>query len=166
MYTKEERKRRSQQYYLNNKDKIIVNTTKWRKDNPDKAKEIRKRYYRKNAEKLIKNKIEWQKANPDKVQIANRRNYEAHRTNYRNLNLKRNYGITLEIYNFLLEKQEGKCAVCGIENNGHRTFAVDHNHKTEKIRGLLCTNCNTGIGLMKDNIEILSKAITYLQTNL
>ena len=85
----------------------------------------------------------------------------------KNIKLKRAYGITLDEYEKLLSKQDKKCAICGIDNNGKyrnkpRAFAVDHCHTTGKIRGLLCSDCNTGIGLLKDNINFLQSAIKYL----
>ena len=85
----------------------------------------------------------------------------------KNFKLKKMYGITLDQYNELLSKQGGKCMICQSDNNGYyrkkpRAFAVDHCHTTSKIRGLLCSDCNTGIGLLKDNIDLLNNAIKYL----
>jgi hypothetical protein len=83
--------------------------------------------------------------------------------------LKRLYGITLNQYNELLESQNGACAICGKRetatgtySNKIRSLAVDHNHVTGKIRGLLCYDCNTSLGKFKDNIKILQSAINYL----
>lgn len=88
----------------------------------------------------------------------------------KNRKLKKAYGITLEQYEELLSKQKGKCSICGIDNNGKyrnkpRAFAVDHCHNTGKVRGLLCSDCNTGIGLLKDNVNYLELAIKYLNKN-
>jgi len=88
----------------------------------------------------------------------------------KNNKLKKAYGITLEQYNELLSSQNHKCAICNIDNNGKyrnksRAFAVDHCHSTGKIRGLLCSDCNTGIGLLKDNVNFLESAIKYLNKN-
>jgi len=70
-------------------------------------------------------------------------------------------------YQALYDAQKGLCAICngravgrGKKNN---TLAVDHNHATGKIRGLLCSNCNTGIGNLKDDVAVLKKAISYLE---
>ncbi len=85
-----------------------------------------------------------------------------------NSQLKKNYGFSLEKYEELLEKQNGKCAICGDaspKQKNIKRFAVDHCHTSKKIRGLLCANCNKGIGLLGDNIEILEKAIKYLEEN-
>jgi len=85
----------------------------------------------------------------------------------KNKKLKKAYGISLDEYNELLSKQNGKCAICSVDNNGKyrnksRAFAVDHCHTTGKIRGLLCSDCNIGIGLLKDNTDLLQSAIKYL----
>lgn len=59
--------------------------------------------------------------------------------------LKRTYGLTLKQYDKMIEDQGGVCAICGgINENGHR-LAVDHNHETGKVRGLLCRKCNLGL---------------------
>lgn len=94
---------------------------------------------------------EWQETHKDK-RIAQR---------------LRKYGISFDDYQKLLEKQNGKCAICGSnigDSVGNRLY-VDHNHKTGKVRGLLCSNCNFGIGSLKDSVEILKKAIEYLEDN-
>lgn len=80
---------------------------------------------------------------------------------------KRQYGITLDDYYQMLDKQNGGCAICGNKKPSNRTeyFAVDHCHITGKVRGLLCTKCNRGLGLFNDNISNLQTAITYLKEN-
>lgn len=79
--------------------------------------------------------------------------------------LQRKYGIGIIEYNKMLVKQEGKCCICGTINpgNGQTNFAIDHNHKTGEVRGLLCRPCNQALGLFKDSPEILEKATTYLK---
>ena len=81
-----------------------------------------------------------------------------------NTKLKRRFGITLEQFNQMYEKQNGKCLICDATESllGHR-LAVDHCHTTGKIRGLLCKSCNVALGGFKDNIENLKRAIEYLK---
>ncbi len=75
----------------------------------------------------------------------------------------REYGMTLEKYNQMLENQQGKCAICGGGREKQKySFSVDHCHATGKIRGILCSNCNAGLGFFKDNPQSLTNAITYL----
>lgn len=71
------------------------------------------------------------------------------------------YGISKENLLNMLEKQEGKCAICK-QPPKNRALHVDHCHATEKVRGLLCHGCNTGIGLFRDNPLLLQHAINYL----
>lgn len=78
--------------------------------------------------------------------------------------LKKAYGISYSEYLVMLEVQEGRCAICGTTETGSRkAFAVDHCHTTGKVRGLLCSNCNTGIGNLKESEEIMLRAIDYLK---
>ena len=63
-----------------------------------------------------------------------------------------------------MSKQNNCCAICGkSQNNENRRFAIDHCHKTGKIRGLLCYTCNNGLGSFKDNVIFLLNAINYLK---
>ena len=79
----------------------------------------------------------------------------------RNNNCIRKYGITLEQKIDLLKQQNYQCLICKkiIDESG----AVDHNHETGEIRGILCINCNTGLGNFQDNFELLQRAVSYLK---
>lgn len=80
--------------------------------------------------------------------------------------LKQWYDITHEDYERMLAIQNGACAICGTDETGSKDkgwFSVDHDHKTGRVRGLLCANCNVGLGNMRDSVEILKKAIQYLE---
>ena len=82
----------------------------------------------------------------------------------KNKNLLINYGITLEEYKDMLVYQDYCCKICGIhEKHCDRGLYVDHCHETTEIRGLLCHNCNTGLGHFKDSPEFLQNAIDYLK---
>jgi len=82
--------------------------------------------------------------------------------------LKTMYGITIEQYNEMLDRQGGVCAICGEEetrtNKGTiRALCVDHNHDTGMVRGLLCANCNNGIGYLGDSADRVRSALEYLE---
>jgi hypothetical protein len=88
----------------------------------------------------------------------------AHRT------LKHTYGITLEEYEAMFAKQDGLCAICAEAEKAidhltgePRRLAVDHCHRTNKIRGLLCLACNTAIGKLKDNPVLIERAASYVR---
>jgi hypothetical protein len=75
------------------------------------------------------------------------------------------YGIDEETYDNLLQKQCGVCAICGCKSNGRKKhFVVDHDHKTGKVRALLCTQCNAGLGNYYDKENLLRKAAEYLDS--
>lgn len=89
----------------------------------------------------------------------------------RQRNLKVKYNVSLEDYQILLENQKNNCAICNEKESAMNHYsktvkrlAVDHCHTTGKIRGLLCTNCNTLIGKSKDDIDILRNVIKYLES--
>lgn len=75
---------------------------------------------------------------------------------------KSRFKMTFEDYQKKVEEQNGLCAICG-NPPGKKSLAVDHCHKTGQIRGLLCGGCNIGIGHLKDSIELLKKALAYLE---
>lgn len=82
--------------------------------------------------------------------------------------LRDSYGMTVMDYEFMLESQGGVCGICGDPekskiNSRIKALAVDHDHATGKVRGLLCSACNLGLGKLKDSIAILELAQHYLQ---
>lgn len=87
----------------------------------------------------------------------------------RKSHLKARFNMTIEQYDKMFEKQDGVCAICGkletIKNQyGIKRLGVDHDHKTEKIRGLLCNRCNRLLGDACDDIKLLKNAIQYLRS--
>jgi hypothetical protein len=78
--------------------------------------------------------------------------------------MRKQYGISTEQFAELLEFQDGGCAICAkpIENI-RRRMNIDHDHKSDIVRGILCTGCNTGLGHLGDDIEGLKRALYYLE---
>lgn len=114
----------------------------------------------------------WQKNNKERY-AANRRRREneIYTTDRRHAkHLKKNFGISPDIYQSKLDSQGGVCAICGKEETVHakngidmKRLSVDHDHKTGELRGLLCSNCNAAIGYLKDDISLIEKAAGYLK---
>lgn len=94
-------------------------------------------------------------------------NTEESKRRLRNNSLKHNYGITLEEYEQLVTVQNGKCALCGVipipTKKYKHPLVVDHCHISNGVRELLCYCCNNGLGMFKENIELLQKAIKYIE---
>ena len=112
------------------------------------TKEINAQWYTENREKAKVSRTKWHKDNKEIV---------------RNRKLILRYGITLDQYNDLFSKQKGCCAICEEhQDTFSRALAVDHCHKTGKVRGLLCVNCNSALGKLKENIQKIIKAAEYL----
>lgn len=77
--------------------------------------------------------------------------------------LRARYGITLDEYRTICELQNGVCAICGQPPRGKRRLCVDHDHKTRRVRGLLCHYCNRALGFLNDDPARLEKALAYLR---
>lgn len=108
---------------------------------------------------------QWRKLNPEKCrQYYDKRDKE----DIREKAWSRRYGISRQDYEELLEKQGDCCAVCktnDVQRKGHTHFHVDHDHKTGKVRGLLCDLCNRGLGYFKDDAFLMYKGAKYLESN-
>lgn len=117
----------------------------------------------------------WQKENRERANERNRKwalnNYEQKYNNSKNSKLIKEYGITLEEFNKMLEDQDHKCKICNKEEtrefNGTKwKLSVDHCHVTGKIRGLLCAKCNVGLAKFEEEEQQFLNAIKYLKGEL
>lgn len=156
----------------------------WRLKNPEKYLETRRIYREKHkeeiAEKRAKNREEhkiyakeYYNNNIEKIKLyysqehIKKKNKENKRKNsilIRERRLKKNWNLTIMEYNKMFDDQHGCCAICNThQSKVKKSFSVDHNHATGKIRGLLCNTCNTSLGGFKDDINIIFKAIEYLK---
>lgn len=75
----------------------------------------------------------------------------------------RGYQLTVAGYLRLLEEQRNRCAICNHRPQHLRELVIDHNHRTGQVRGLLCSKCNTALGLFRDSPDVLDAAIEYLE---
>lgn len=137
MKTAEERKQYRRQQYLKHKDR---------------EKETRRKYLIKNREKVLETQKKW-----------NNKNFERRK----NVILKNVYGITLDQYNEMFKAQEGKCAICQRHQNElTRTLCVDHDHKTNKVRALLCVTCNTDVSVVENRLEEMTNYLNKYRKDL
>lgn len=86
----------------------------------------------------------------------------ANRKSIRLKNRVSRYSISFQYLQEIWDRQDGACAICGVKFKSIDHCKIDHDHSTGLVRGLLCGSCNTGIGLFKDDINLLSGAIKYL----
>ena len=146
-------KERSKKNYQANPSAYKERSAAWKAANPERAKELQKNHSAKNAQKIRLRSAEWYVNN--KEQAAK---------NARIVKLKM-YGLTPEEYQSILEAQDHSCAICKTKdalNGKPNRMYVDHCHTTGKVRGLLCQKCNSGLGMFKDDPEMLMNAINYL----
>ena len=157
---------------------------KWHAANKDYIAAYNKKDYAQRAkqadfrEQKRMDSKQWYDANREKGLAARKKYYDANRNFWRDYarrthdpvqhrayHLKKKYAIDLKDYEELLSKQQGLCAICGTDSPGGRGkfFAVDHDHGTGRVRGLLCLKCNRGLGLFQDQSSILERAATYLR---
>ena len=102
----------------------------------------------------------WRKANPESIARSERKKVEGSAYLRRRLE---QYGITPAEFFDLFEKQMGVCAICRTFPENHRYLCVDHDHQTNKVRGLLCKNCNLALGHLRDNAALALAAAMYLK---
>jgi hypothetical protein len=120
----------------------------WRAVYPNKIRRYNHQRWITHRDTETKRARKWQRANPDKVRVQQRRTR------------LRQHGLTEQDYSFLVDKQNGKCAICGSKPT--YKLHIDHCHETKKIRGLLCGKCNRGLGMFNDDKQLLQIAVKYL----
>lgn len=130
--------------------------------------EASKKYAQSEKGKSTRKKIRESKQNKDlqkrwRDSGGAKREYERNKDKYRDTYMKRVYGISLDEYNKKIEQQQGVCYICESSPSGGKSLAIDHCHDTGIIRKLLCINCNTVLGLVKEDINIMNKLINYIE---
>lgn len=124
----------------------------------EKLREKSRRFYWNNRERCLANNRRWRINNPDK--LAARRLKEKEERTQLKCHLRKTYGITIEERDALFAKNGGMCWIC----SKSVSECVDHDHDSGKIRGALCRTCNAGLGLFKDNADIVLSAALYLKS--
>lgn len=131
---------------------------KWNRENKNIVEKRNKLYQVEKKEKIALRKKKLYDENPHKYKIQARQTL-----------LKTKYGLSLDDYDKMLKEQKGVCAICfqkekviSNKKGGIDRLRVDHSHRNDQVRGLLCQNCNFGLGHFKDNITFLKSAIDYL----
>ena len=139
-------------YYEKNKEAIAASGKAYREKNKEAIEAYRKVYYEKNKEAIAAYKKDYQEKNKESI-AAYRKAYD----------VLRKYGITLAEKKKMKDEQENKCKICYQNFSSDVEPHVDHCHTTGEIRGLLCRQCNVGLGSFKDNPVALVRAAEYLK---
>jgi t-SNARE complex subunit (syntaxin) len=133
-----------------------IHDVEYYQKNKDKIHDRKIKYYQKNKEKMVVWQKDYRQQPGYKEKMIERR-----RRHY----LLNDYGITFEQKQEMIKNQNGRCAICcSLLDNKLKTH-VDHDHRSGVVRGILCRNCNIGLGLFYDDPYILEKAKVYIQNN-
>lgn len=144
------------QWREKNREKTRAASARWRARNPEKVKADNRKWHAANSEQSRANHIRWKAENPD---------YQRQHA------WLRKYGLSAIEFYTMLRVQRGCCAICskqfdsdaprGSPNKPH----IDHNHSTGKVRALLCSGCNFGVGQFKELADSMRKAAAYVETH-
>lgn len=148
----------------------------WRASHPDKVSAKNKKYREAHPVETYERKKKYRLDYPDRASAACKKYHVLHpdreaalgKKTYprrRSFILQRLYGIDLLRYKEMLISQNYVCLICGRPNRNGTSLSVDHDHKTGKVRGLLCFKCNAGLGSFCDDKDMLLSAIKYLERN-
>jgi hypothetical protein len=129
---------------------------------PGKVRARAREQYHKHKSRVLQEVERYQEANREKICDRKRHKYHSQSPEERwRVHLMVRYGITPDDYDRMHREQGGVCAICKTAGIRKR-LNVDHCHRTKKVRGLLCDNCNHGLGKFKDDVELLAVAQQYL----
>lgn len=152
--------------------KRLERKRRYREANKKKLKEYNNQYYtqktidkrksiKKEDDQLDKKGQDEPQKEKEKISLDETDWYSAR---VKKKHLMKTYGITLDEYKAMFDKQKGRCWICQVRDvDLTNSLGVDHDHKTGVVRGLLCGNCNRGLGFFKDDEALLSRANEYLK---
>lgn len=139
---KEKRRAYGRGWRERNREKHGAYNRAWNKKHPEKQRAYRAKWREKHGKK-------WRQENPELC---------------RAIRLKEKYGLSLDAFQVLWDSQVGRCKICGVAltQSGKGAAHVDHDHTTDRVRGLLCRDCNSVLGFAHDRTKVLQKAVEYL----
>lgn len=143
----ESRRAACRKWRANNPGKQAAATKRWAERNPEKLRDLRKRVNEKRTASGYSKAYakQWRLRNPD--------------SSLRVFRARTGIELSWDALEKLKSKQSGKCAICGRESK----LCIDHCHKLNKVRGLLCRKCNAAIGLFNDNFSTILRASEYVR---
>jgi len=151
-------------WYADNRERLLPIRRKYNKEYSQRAYVIIKAKEKnaKSEHRAVRKK--YKQSSAGKRANTKYRNKPEVKAKYKNYRLLVRYGLTQAMVDEMKEGQANKCAICG--NSILLKFHIDHDHDKNKVRGLLCTSCNMGLGLFKDDTGFLLKAINYLKNGI
>lgn len=138
---------------------------KYREKHPDRIKKSNKAAYLKNRKQRIAAQKEYSANNKESISAYRKRWREINADHTRSYDLKKKYGLTVDDLERMIMSQGNKCDICAKQFSEKVKMNIDHCHTTGKVRSLLCSRCNTAIGLVFENVEIMNSMINYIKSH-
>ena len=167
----EDAKRNRKNYYQQNREEYIARVRAYKRS--PRGREASRRYHETHRKQEAERQRRYRLENPEIVRAIERKKYYKHRDKQLHSAWTRqlkSHGVTEEWYTEQFTKQNGLCAICfqsevakDPKRGKVRRLSVDHNHTTEKVRGLLCSACNLALGIVETRPEWISRTIAYLE---
>jgi hypothetical protein len=147
----------------------------WYDANRQKVSDYMRVYFAKHREERRAYNKAWRDAHAGELKAYRKKYNDAHRAEFevyrrthreeRKIQARiRRYGLSQVEFDSLLKKQGGRCAICKTEDWNGKGPHIDHDHKTGKVRGVLCSNCNAAVGMVKDDLKIARGLAKYIRT--
>jgi recombination endonuclease VII len=159
-------------WWVKNKERVNANRRNLKTQHPERYAKLiegRRRRWPQNREHHRQWHAQWRERNRESIRLRTRQWANAHYEERRTEQLSKKFQLSKETYQLLLNKQGGLCAICkraevAMDRRSGRVkaLAVDHDHLTGRVRGLLCGSCNRGLGLFKEDTRLLELAVKYL----
>jgi len=143
-------------------DCVKIAFKEWRISHSEDYKASCRKSYLKNKGKRSEYKLEWQRRYRNEHREEARLYAKLYMRKKQQVHRLKTYGITQEMYDFLKQRQNNSCGICGRIFENKTSPQIDHDHKTGKVRGLLCWNCNIRLGYLENEI-FLEQSKKYLQ---
>jgi len=156
---KEEVKKRGHKYYTNNKEEISKRQKKYAQSHREGHKKSCKKYRQGHQDKIKAYDKKYVRDKKEQMTIY-RKKWRSNKDNAKSEKLWDRFKITLQQFKDMIASQNNLCGICGKILNEP---CIDHNHKTKKIRGLLCRKCNGGIGGLNDDVHLIIKALEWVK---
>jgi hypothetical protein len=142
----------AKEYRRRNRAKLTEKAREWRKNNNGKHNDINRAWNKRNPEKALAMRQRWKANNPERVKAIQIKSW------------LKPYGITQEQYIAIFEAQGRRCKICRTDSpTSKRKWQIDHCHDTGQIRGILCHNCNVGLGHFRDNPKFMKAAAAHVE---
>ena len=152
------------QYNKTHKEELKQNAKKYNDAHKEEIKKYNKQYKENHKKEIKEQQRQYNQTHKEERRKSNKQYRENHKEMARKAHLKWKYNLTIKQFDVMLKQQNNKCFICKKEfNKNKKEPYVDHNHKTNTIRKLLCHSCNSMLGHSFEDISILQAAIDYLK---